>query len=104
MDLISEKLYKEIERYCILNKIEDIPNEINNILQVGFNVVRFGMSPFQKPQAQEEVKVMEEEKALPKKRGRKPKVIKEEIQNVEIDKTGVVSEQPKKKVRIIKNK
>ena len=100
--MISEKLYKEIEQYCIVNKIEDIPKEVNNILQIGFNVIRFGMSPFQKPQIQEEcIQNVIEEKFPPKKRGRKPKVI--EVEKEE-KKEEVVVEQPKKKVRIIKNK
>ena len=102
MNLISNKLYKEIEQYCILNKIEDIPKEINNILQVGFNVVRFGMSPFQRPKDQEVLEAKEGVESQ-KKRGRKPKVVEIEKENIIIE-DKVVMEQPKKKVRIIKNK
>ena len=99
--MINDKLYKEIEQFCKLNNIDDVEQEINTILQIGFNVIRFGVSPFQQtvniPQ-EEEVK---EEAKVPKKRGRKPKqTIVEEKQEVDIK-----TEEPQKvKVRIIKNK
>ena len=94
--VIDEKLLKEIEQYCSSNDIADIEKEVNKILRIGFNVIRFGVSPFSKPTSIE-VKQEEPIKA-PKKRVKKEVV---EIPTVE-EKTE--EEKPKKKVRIIKSK
>ena len=44
--IIKEKLLKDIEEYCKYNNIDDIDKEINTILQIGFNVIRYGNMPF----------------------------------------------------------
>lgn len=56
---LDNKLLKDIEKYCILNKIEDINKEINNILQIGFNIVRFGTNPFEKKQMEKELTLVQ---------------------------------------------
>jgi hypothetical protein len=43
--MIDESLYKEIEKYCKLNEIQDVDGEINSMLRIGFNVSRYGTSP-----------------------------------------------------------
>lgn len=88
---INEKLYKDIVQYCEYNNISDIDEEINKYIQIGFNVVRFGATPFQEYN-EEKVKIT--------------KIEKEEIISEKIEKPLVnSSELPKKnKIRIIKNK
>lgn len=108
--IINNKLLKEIEEYCLYNNITDIETEVNNILRIGFNVIRFGTSPFNKIQQD----IIEEEKIVdtPKKRGRKKKEKVEEVleikisDNVEISSIDEKKEEnsQKKKVRIIKSK
>lgn len=102
---INKKLLKDIEEYCKFNNIEDIEKEVNNILRVGFNVIRFGTKPFDNtPPKIEEIK-KEEEAIVKKKVGRKKKI--EETQVIEpILESETKTEEPiqVKKVRIIKNK
>ena len=43
---IPLKLYLEIEGYCSFNKIDDIEKEITKYIQQGFNIKRFGVTPF----------------------------------------------------------
>lgn len=100
MDIINDKLYNEIVQYCKINQIDDIKNEINTILQIGFNVIRFGASPFQQTIAVPQEEDKNEEVKVSKKRGRKPKMVE-----VEAEKPLQESQEtPKVKVRIIKNK
>lgn len=93
--MIKEKLYNDILNYCKINNIEDIDSEINNILQIGFNVVRFGMTPFNNAQ----IIVSEPSKEVVK-RGRKKK---EEIVKPTIVEEVIVENKPQKKTKIIKN-
>ena len=44
--MINDKLYQEIKEYCELNNIEDIDKEINRLLRIGFNIEKYGVSPF----------------------------------------------------------
>lgn len=78
--MIDKKLYKEIEEYCILNNIENVENEINRLLRMGFNYEKYGNSPFYEKQNIQEnnMEVIEKQK-------------KE------------IKEKPKKIIRIIKN-
>lgn len=96
---INKKLLKDITQYCEYNNIENINEEINKFLQIGFNVVRYGTAPFQE---------YVEEKP---KKTKTPKIKKEEVisEKIEIEETNISSviltEEPKKtKIRIIKNK
>lgn len=42
---LSEKLYRDISRYCQMNNIEDVDGFIVNCLMQGYNVVKFGYTP-----------------------------------------------------------
>lgn len=83
--MINEKLLKEITEYCNINNIKDIKSKINELLRIGFNIEKYGDSPFyERPTRVEETK----------------EIKKEEVEKREND---VKEEKPKKKVRIIKN-
>lgn len=97
---INKKLLKDITQYCNLNEIENIEEEINKYIQIGFNVIRFGTAPFQ--EYQEEVVI------------KKQKTVKNKKEEISSEKTEYIKEEiiqeseeeikPKKKIRIIKNK
>lgn len=93
--MIKEKLYNDILNYCKINNIEDIDTEINNILQIGFNVVRFGMTPFNNAPRM----VSEPPKEVVKRSRKK----KEEIVKPTIIEDVIVENKPQKKTKIIKN-
>lgn len=40
------KLYSEIMEYCELNNIKNVDKFVNDCLLSGFNIVRYGNSPF----------------------------------------------------------
>ena len=80
--MINDKLYQEIKEYCELNNIEDIDKEINRLLRIGFNIEKYGVSPFSFVQTEKMKEYIDENP------------IKE---NFKKEKT------PKKKIRIIKN-
>lgn len=83
--MINEKLLKEITEYCNINNIKDIKSKINELLRIGFNIEKYGDSPFyERPTRIEETK----------------EIRKEEVEKRE---NNVKEEKPKKKVRIIKN-
>ena len=81
--MINNKLLEEIKEYCELNNIEDIDKEINRLLRIGFNIEKYGVSPFSFVQTEKMKEYIDENP------------IKENINKVE--------ETPKKKIRIIKN-
>lgn len=85
--MINKKLLQEIEKYCELNGFVDIEKKINEMLRIGFNIERYGDSPFYERKLEKE-EVFEE---------KKENIIEKEIIEVKKDK-------PKRKVRIIKNK
>ena len=97
---INKKLLNDITQYCNLNEIENIEEEINKYIQIGFNVIRFGTAPFQ--EYQEEVVI------------KKQKIVKNKKEEISSEKTEDIKEEilqeseeeikPKKKIRIIKNK
>lgn len=90
---IDDYLYNDIVKYCELNN-KDLNEEINNMLKIGFSIVKYGNSPFQKMKEQmknESVKPSEQEKVL------------EEPEKNEETVTQIV-DKPKKTIRIIKNK
>lgn len=93
---ISDKLYKDIEIFCVLNSY-DVNLKIIEFIMQGFNIAKYGLSPFSKPpkdfqkdeikkdeleltQNQEIVKIEDEpstnELNQSKKRTRKVKIIK----------------------------
>lgn len=45
---INNILYNNIIKYCEYNKINNIEEEFNRLLQIGFNVDKYGTSPFAK--------------------------------------------------------
>ena len=98
---INKKLLKDIIQYCNLNEIENIEEEINKYIQIGFNVIRFGTAPFQ--EYQEEEVVIKKQKTVKNKKeeisSEKTEDIKEEILQESEEEI-----KPKKKIRIIKNK
>lgn len=94
---IDNKSYKAFIEFCKFNGFsdEDIEKEFVKIFNIGFNVYRFGVSPFQK-----ELPIVEEK---PKKTTRKSKTVAPTIK--EEPKNEQKTEEPqttKKKVRIIK--
>ena len=114
---INARLLKSIEDYCKFNGITDIEKEVNNLLQIGFNVTRFGTSPFSSsipiveevpsPKEEKEEVIIEKPKRVYK---RKPKI--EQIETVfhetvdapQEEPIKEVEEKPKKRVRVIKTK
>lgn len=90
--MINERLLKEITEYCNINNIKDIKSKINELLRIGFNIEKYGDSPFyERPTRIDETKEI----------GKGAEEIrKEEIEKTEND---VKEEKPKKRVRIIKN-
>lgn len=90
-NMIDNKLYKEIEEYCNINNISDVKKEINKILKIGFNVVKYGVSPFS---FINEKKLTEYVKENPLKEN-------DDIKEEPVIET--VEKQPKKKIRIVKN-
>lgn len=80
--MINNKLYQEIKEYCELNNIEDINKEINRLLRIGFNIEKYGVSPFSFVQTEK---------------------MKEYIDENPIKENFKKEETPKKKIRIIKN-
>lgn len=80
--MINNKLMEEIKQYCELNNIEDLDKEINRLLRIGFNIEKYGTSPFSFVQTEKMKEYIDENP------------IKENIKK---------EETPKKKIRIIKN-
>lgn len=97
---INKKLLKDITQYCNLNEIENIEEEINKYIQIGFNVIRFGTAPFQ--EYQEEV-VIKKQKTV---KNKKEEIFSEKTEDIkeEILQESEEEIKPKKKIRIIKNK
>lgn len=91
---IEEKLYKEFLDYCSLNEIQNVDDEFIKMFIIGFNISKYGISPFKKGEFTNETKL-----EIPKKEIAE----KETIENVTPIK---VNEEvkPQKRVRIIKNK
>jgi hypothetical protein len=44
--MLNDKIIEEIKEYCQLNKIDDIDIFINKIVKQGFNVEKYGATPF----------------------------------------------------------
>lgn len=85
--MINNKLLKEIEEYCILNNITDIESKINSMLRTGFNIEKYGLTPFNLNS-----QPMIEEKEV--------ETIEEQPKHIEVEE---VKKKPSKRVRIIKN-
>lgn len=49
---INENLLNDIKEYCILNNIEDVDAQIEQFIQIGFTVSKYGTSPFKKMEQQ----------------------------------------------------
>lgn len=45
---IKDKLLSDIVKYCNINDISDINEEINKFIEIGFNVTKYGNTPFSK--------------------------------------------------------
>lgn len=45
---INNNILNNIEKYCKINNIENIDKIINQCLEKGFNILRFGNSPFER--------------------------------------------------------
>lgn len=98
---IPNKLHKEIKEFCDINSF-DLNSKIIEFLVQGFNIAKYGISPFKKQDVLIEEKPPEENK-----RTKKPKVVeKEEInqqkqeniqENIEVKPTR------NRKVKIIKS-
>lgn len=44
--MIDKSLLEEIKEYCKINNIDNIKKEINKILKIGFNIIKYGNTPF----------------------------------------------------------
>jgi hypothetical protein len=90
---IPKKLYNEIKDYCSYNEIKGVNHHIVYLIELGFNFMRYGVSPFnnQVPQY-----VKEEEKQPIVK---DVVTVKEELPKVEIQE----KKEKKKGITIIKN-
>jgi hypothetical protein len=42
---IKESLFSDIKSYCKLNNVEDINDFINRIIEIGFNIEKYGAAP-----------------------------------------------------------
>ena len=42
---LSDKLYRDISRYCQMNDIKAVESFIGNCLMQGYNIVKFGYTP-----------------------------------------------------------
>jgi len=93
---INDKLYNNILEYCKLNHIEDIESEINRLIEIGFNVDKYGNKPFVKFQSENTVK----DEAKNNIEGTKPEKIDESSIQSEEEKQ---QKNRKRTVRIIKN-
>lgn len=90
---IPKKLYNEIKDYCSYNEIRGVNHHIIYLIELGFNFMRYGVSPFdnQVPQY-----VKEEEKQPIVK---DVVTVKEELPKIEIQE----KKEKKKGITIIKN-
>lgn len=64
---IPKKLYDEIKEYCSYNNIKGVNHHIVHLIELGFNFIRYGASPFdnQIPQFVKEEKQIVVEEVLP---------------------------------------
>ena len=97
---VKKKLLKDIIQYCEFNNIEDIDEEINKYIQIGFNIVRFGVEPFK------EYEEKKPKKTSIKKQDKIEKIETEIIENQPIieEDSKVEEVKPKRKIRVIKSK
>lgn len=93
--MIEEKLLKEIEEFCKINNIDNIQQEINNLLRIGFSYRKYGVSPFFDNLNFNFINDNNESKIL-------DNVTIEDNTNKETVKAEK-KEKPKKRIRIIKN-
>lgn len=90
---IPKKLYNEIKDYCSYNEIKGINHHIVYLIELGFNFMRYGISPFDN-QVPQYVK-KEEKQPIAKD----VVTVKEELPKVEIQE----KKEKKKGITIIKN-
>ena len=108
---INKRLLKEITDYCAFNNIENIEEEINRLLRIGFNIQRFGQTPFTPPSIEAEIpqssitEIPKQEEKPKRAYKRKPKTEQSEVNEIQIEehKEQETVVKPKKRVRIIKN-
>lgn len=115
---INNNLLNNIKNYCKINNIEDINSVINGCLEKGFNILRFGNSPFERMQMEKNtissVTYNSEKQELEITTKRKEKVdvkvsdlIDVAKKEATVDEETKTEEKPKrkytKKVRIIKH-
>ena len=94
---INTEIYNIIEEYCKLNGYENIEEQINSWLMQGFNIERYGDTPFTN---YGKSKTVEQEQPIEGKK----EVVSETVENIEPKEE--IEQKPrvtKRKVRIIKN-
>lgn len=89
INMINDKLFQEIKQYCEINNIVDIKAEINRLLRIGFNIEKYGTSPFSFLQ-ENKIKELIKEQPIEDAEEKVYENKKEEVK-------------PKKRIRIIKN-
>lgn len=89
---ISDKLYKDLFEFCKLNQLQDLDRFIIDMIIKGFNITKYGVSPFKENKFQFKKEEISKQK---------DSVSDENTPNIE----ETPSEQKKqtRKVRIIKN-
>ena len=104
---IDKKLLSEIECYCKYNNISNIDDEVNRLLRIGFNVDKYGLSPFIHLNNNDEIGVdtaQSSNNTNSDSELKKEKIeTKKDVPSDSKEDT-IVKEKPKKRVRIIKSK
>ena len=92
---IPKKLYNEIKDYCSYNEIKGVNHHIVYLIELGFNFMRYGVSPFNNQVPQ----YVKEEEKQPIVKEKEVVIVKEELPKVEIQE----KKEKKKGITIIKN-
>ncbi len=86
--IIPDILYKNISDFCKLNNLLDVEGYMIKLLQLGFNIEKYGVSPIQKSSQKEyfkqekEAVKKEQEKTEPKvAKQKRVRIIKTDSQN-----------------------
>jgi hypothetical protein len=94
---MNKKLNNDIKKYCELNNIDDVKKFIDNILQQGFNVEKYGMGPIEGSVTEVEV-IKEVIKEIPVEVIKEVEKVVEVIKEVPVEKIVEVE----KEVEVIK--
>lgn len=57
---IDQKLLKEIKSYCKVNGIKSVGQFVNSCLEQGFNIAKYGLTPFDNVKKEEKTEPVNE--------------------------------------------